>query len=160
LYILPRAIVEELEKRARALGISIDEYIFDLVLKEMNSERSSIKYLEGAEELLKQASEEVKRGNLRQASKKIWGACALAIKAHALAKKGIKLESHRDLWIYKNEVAKELGDWVRAVFRQADSIHKNFYENQATKEDIEDTLREVEKLVKATKEIFRETHSK
>ena len=160
MYILPRAIVEELEKRARALGISIDEYIFDLVLKEMNSERSSIKYLEGAEELLKQASEEVKRGNLRQASKKIWGACALAIKAHALAKKGIKLESHRDLWIYKNEVAKELGDWVRAVFRQADSIHKNFYENQATKEDIEDTLREVEKLVKATKEIFRETHSK
>ena len=160
MYILPRAIVEELEKRARALGISIDEYIFDLVLKEMNSERSSIKYLEGAEELLKQASEEVKRGNLRQASKKIWGACALAIKSHALARKGIKLESHRDLWIYKNEVAKELGDWVRAVFRQADSMHKNFYENQATKEDIEDTLREVEKLVKAIKEIFRETHSK
>jgi len=160
LYILPRAIVEELEKRARALGISIDEYIFDLVLKDMDSERSSIKYLEGAEELLKQASEEVKRSNLRQASEKIWGACALAIKSHALAKKGTKLESHRDLWIYKNEVAKELGDWVRAVFRQADSMHKNFYENQATKEDIEDTLREVEKLVKAIKEVLREAHSK
>jgi len=148
LYILPRAIVEELEKRARALGISIDEYIFDLVLKDMNSKRSSIKYIEGAEELLKQASE------------KIWSACALAIKAHALARKGIKLESHRDLWIYKNEVAKELGDWVRAVFRQAYSMHKNFYENQATKEDIEDTLREIEKLVKAIKEVLREAHSK
>ena len=82
------------------------------------------------------------------ASEKVWGACALAIKAHALAKKGVILESHRDLWRYKNEVARELGEWVRAVFRQADSMHRNFYENVATREDVEDTLREAEKLVK------------
>jgi len=82
------------------------------------------------------------------ASEKVWGACALAIKAYALAKKGVMPESHRDLWKYKNEVARELGEWVRAVFRQADSIHRNFYENVATREDVEDTLREVEKLVK------------
>jgi phosphate uptake regulator len=49
-------------------------------------------------------------------------------------------------------VARELGDWVRAVFRQADSMHKNFYENLATREDVEDALREVEKLVKAVDE--------
>ena len=59
----------------------------------------------------------------------------------------MKLESHRDLWEYKNEVAKELGEWVRAVFRQADSMHKNFYENVATREDVEDTLKDIEKLV-------------
>ena len=74
------------------------------------------------------------------------------MKAHALAKKGVRIASRKELWIYRNEVAKELGDWVRAVFRQADSMHKNFYEGLATREDVEDTLREVEKLVKAVKE--------
>ena len=105
------------------------------------------KYLEGAEELVKEAQRELEEGDLRQASKKIWGACALAIKAHALAKRGMRLEFHRDLWEYKNEIARELGEWVRAVFRQADSMHKNFYEDVATREDVEDTLRDVEKLV-------------
>ena len=38
------------------------------------------------------------------------------------------------------------------MFRQADSMHKNFYEGLATREGVEDTLREVEKLVKAVKE--------
>ena len=105
------------------------------------------KYLEGAEELVKEAQRELEEGDLRQASKKIWGACALAIKAHALAKRGMRLEFHRDLWEYKNEIARELGEWVRAVFRQADSMHKNFYEDVATRGDVEDTLRDVEKLV-------------
>jgi len=54
-----------------------------------------------------------------------------------------------DLWLYKNEVAKELGDWVRGAFLNADSMHKNFYEGLATGEDVEDSLREVEKLVSA-----------
>jgi len=38
---------------------------------------------------------------------------------------------------------------VRGVFLEADSMHKNFYEGLATKEDVEDSLREVEKLVLA-----------
>jgi hypothetical protein len=38
-------------------------------------------YLEGAVELLERAEAELKGGELRQASEKIWGACALAIKA-------------------------------------------------------------------------------
>ena len=50
------------------------------------------------------------------------GLIALAIKAHAIARKGLRLESHRDLWVYKNEVARELGDRIRSVFRQADSM--------------------------------------
>ena len=97
------------------------------------------------------------KGDLRQASEKIWSACALAIKAHALARRGMKLESHRDLWMYKNEIAKELGDWVRITFKLADSMHKNFYENLATKEDVEDVIKEVEKLVeKVSKSIIAE----
>jgi len=106
-------------------------------------------YIVVARELLAQARVELERGDLRQAGEKIWGTCALATKAHALAKRGRALESHRDLWLYKDEVAKEPGDWVRGAFLSADSMHKNFYEGLATREDVEDSLREVEKLVSA-----------
>lgn len=56
-----------------------------------------------------------------------FGACALAIKVHAAAKKSLRLESRRDLWTYKNEVANEVGEWIREAFLEADSMHKNFY---------------------------------
>ena len=144
---LPEVIIKELRRRARRVGASIEEYLFDVLMSDEEPVERAEKYLKGAEELVEEARRELEEGDLRQASEKIWGACALAIKAHALAKRGVMLESHRDLWEYKNEVAKELGEWVRAVFRQADSMHKNFYENVATREDVEDTLREVEKLV-------------
>ena len=144
---LPEVIIEELRRRARGVGASIEEYLFDVLTDDEDPIERAGKYLEGAEELLKQSRRELEEGDLRQASEKVWGACALAIKAHALAKRGVRLESHRDLWEYKNEVAKELGEWVRAVFRQADSMHRNFYEDVATREDVEDTLKDVEKLV-------------
>ena len=148
---LPEVIARELEEKARRAGVSVDEYLFDLVLRSDDPGAGARKYLEGARELLRQAREELERGDLRQASEKVWGACALAIKAHALARKGVRLESHGELWVYKNEVARELGDWVRIAFKLADSMHKNFYEGLATREDVEDALREVEKLVESVR---------
>jgi len=120
-----------------------------VLTRDVDPEERAREYIEAARELLAQARVELERGDLRQASEKIWGACALAIKAHALAKRGRTLESHRDLWPYKDEVARELGDWVRGAFLKADSMHKNFYEGLATREDVEDSLKEVEKLVSA-----------
>ena len=146
---LPKTIIKELQEKATKAGVTIEEYLLDILTRDVDPVKSAMKYLNGAEDLLKQAYQELREGDLRQASEKIWSACALAIKAHALARKNIRLESHRDLWIYKNEIAKELGEWIKAVFRQADSMHKNFYENIATKEDVEDVLKEVEKLVNA-----------
>ena len=82
------------------------------------------------------------------------GACALAIKAHALHREGRRLESHRELWVYKNRVARELGEWVRHAFMVADSMHKN--EGMATREDVEDALREVERLVESVRKALGE----
>ena len=62
---------------------------------------------------------------------------------------GLRLESHADLWAYKNEVAEELGSWVRTAFKLADSMQKNYCENLATREDVEDALGEVSRLVDA-----------
>ncbi len=120
--------------------------------RDLDPDESAREYTEVVHNLVEQAREELSKGDLRQASEKIWDACALAVKAHALAKKRVRIASRKELWIYRNEVAKELGDWIRSVFRQADSMHKNLYEGLATREDVEDTLREVEKLVKAVKE--------
>jgi hypothetical protein len=38
---------------------------------------------------------------------------------------------------------------VRTAFKLADSMHKNYYENLATREDVEDALGEVRRLVGA-----------
>jgi len=42
------------------------------------------------------------------------------------------------------------------IFKLADSIHKNFYENLATREDVEDVLKEVKKLVKSITRSIKE----
>ena len=118
-----------------------------MLLRNADPLEGAEKYLRGASELLEQARRELERGNLRKASEKVWGACALAIKAHALAKRGVSVRSHAELWTYKEEVVKELGSWVRTAFLKADSMHKNFYESLATREDVEDALRDVERLV-------------
>ncbi|RJX15273.1 hypothetical protein CW703_06955 [Candidatus Bathyarchaeota archaeon] len=154
---LPKVLIEELEKKARELGVSISELLFSIVAKSSDPNFEAGKYLDGALELLEQARQELIKGNLRQASEKVWGSCALTLKAHALFKKGKRIESHKELWVYKNEVARELGEWVKTVFRQADSMHKNFYENLATKEDVEDVLREIEKLVKTISDHLRKS---
>jgi len=153
---LPRIIIEELKRKADEAGISIDEYLFDIIVGDSDPNIAIEKYLKGAQQLIEQAEEEIKKENLRQASEKVWGACALAVKAHALARKGARLESYRDLWMYKNEIAKEIGDWIRIVFKLADSMHKNFYENLATREDVEDVLKEVKKLVKSITRSIKE----
>jgi len=114
--ILPKVVIEELKERASKAGTSIVEYLLDILTRDVDPSVGAKSYIRGAEELIEQAREEFMKGDLRQASEKIWSACALAIKAHALARRGMKLESHRDLWMYKNEIAKELGDWVRITF--------------------------------------------
>jgi len=146
--VIPEKIAEKLRREAEKFGLTPEGYILEFLAKNLDPEERAKEYIESALSLIEQAREELGKGNLRQASEKIWGACALAIKAHAAAKKDLRLESHRDLWTYKNEVAKEVGEWVRTVFLKADSMHKNFYEGLATREDVEDALKEVEKLVR------------
>ena len=152
--VIPESVAKRIREVAEKLGLTPEEYLVEVVTRGLDPGERAREYIEAARDLLAQTREELEKGDLRQASEKIWGACALAIKAHALAKKGVKLESHRDLWLYKNEVARELGDWVRTAFLKADSMHKNFYEGLATKEDVEDTLKEVEKLVSAVSELL------
>ncbi len=53
--------------------------------------------------------------------------------------------------MYKNEIAREIRDWVRIAFKPANTMHQNLHENNATGEDVEDVLGEAEKLVNTIK---------
>ena len=115
--------------------MSISEYLAEIAVEGLDPLDAALSYIEGAKDLLRQARIEFERGDLRQVSEKVGGVCALAIKAHALRSRGRRIKNYAEMRAYKNEVARELGDWVRTVFSQADSMHKNFYENLATRED-------------------------
>jgi hypothetical protein len=152
---IPERIAERIRREAEKQGLAPEEYILEAITRDLDPDERAREYIESASALLEQAKEELQKGDLRQASEKVWGACALAIKAHAAARKGLVLKSHADLWLYKDEVANDLGDWIRDAFLMADSMHKNFYEGLATAKDVAVALGEVEKLVKAIREVLK-----
>ncbi len=60
-----------------------------------------MEYVEVAEDFLRRAREELKGGDVRQATEKVWGAAALAVKAYAKWREGRRLVSHGELWEYR-----------------------------------------------------------
>ena len=152
---IPERIAERIRREAEKQGLAPEEYILEAITRDLDPDERAREYIESASALLEQAKEELQKGDLRQSSEKVWGACALAIKTHAAARKGLVLKSHADLWLYKDEVANEFGEWIRGTFLMADSMHKNFYEGLATAKDVAVALGEVEKLVKAIREVLK-----
>ncbi len=141
---LARRVREEAEK----LGVSIDEYLVELLSQGLDPREKAVEYIEVAENLLEEAREELEKGNVRQAAEKLWGASALAVKAYAYWRDGKKLSSHGELWDYMRLMVKEMGSWVREAWMYANSMHICFYEGWCTQEDVEDSTKRVEKLVK------------
>ncbi len=145
---ISQTVEKELRRLCEETGRSIDEILLDMLMRDMDPESKARNYVEAANDLIRQARTELGRNNFRQASEKIWGAAALAIKAYVLHKHKKHVYRHVDLWRYKSIVANEFGDWVRDAWLMAYSMHKNFYEGHADREDIERALLAVEKLVK------------
>ncbi len=125
----------------------VDELAIELLTQDVDPKTKVKDYVEASMELLRQASIEVDKGDIRQAAEKIWGAVALSVKAYALWRDGRRLSSHRELWEYKDVIAQELGGWVREVFREASTLHICFYEGWCTRQDVVDVLGKVRKLV-------------
>jgi hypothetical protein len=99
--------------------------------------------------MLEQAKKELGSGDLRQASEKIWGAAALAVKAHAYARERRRLASHSELWQHNSRIVEELGDWVNDAWNAANAMHINFYEGWADARSVERALGWVERFVEA-----------
>ena len=145
---VPRTVAERIREEAEKLGMTSEEYLLELVTRGLDPRDRAREYIEAAGELLEQALEELRRGNVRQAAEKLWGAAALAVKAYASWREGKRLTSHGELWEYKRRMAKELGGWVSDAWYAGQSMHICFYEGWCAREDIEDAYKRVEKLVK------------
>ncbi len=145
--VLPRRIAERVEQEARRLGASLEEYVVKMLLRNADPQEKARDYLEAAKLLLEQAREELGRGDVRQAAEKVWEAVVLSVKAYAWWREGRRLLSHRELWVYKEKLVGELGEWARLAWLLADSMYKCFYEGECQPGDVETALEYAEKLV-------------
>jgi len=145
---IPRNIAKKLRDRARDLGLTLDEYLVEIALQELDPPKRAIEYIEASKELIEDAKKELEKGDIRQAAEKVWGAAALAIKAYASWREGKRLTSHGELWHYSKRLMDELGDWVSDAWAQAASMHICFYEGWCTQKHVEEAMKRVEKLVK------------
>ncbi|BEP17322.1 PaREP1 family protein [Pyrofollis japonicus] len=140
--------------------MGLEEYLVELVAQGLDPPERALEYIEAARELLEQACEELKRGDVRQAAEKAWGAAALAVKAYAAWREGKRLTSHGELWRYTLVLRKELGEWVSNAWAHATAMHVCFYEGWCSKEHVEDAIEEIEKLVKTIEEKIEKNRAK
>ena len=78
----------------------------------------------------------LQEGEPQKAAEFLWGTMAETFKAIA-ASRGRELRTHREIWDYAREVAKELNDesiWFG--FKAAHSLHSDFYEAGLTLDDV------------------------
>ena len=133
-----------------------DELGVDIMGKSLNEELDQEELVEHyqalSEKYFKEAKELLSKGDLVQASEKLWGSTALTIKMVA-AKRGLKLEKHGSLWAFVDTLAKDTGDKdLLRFFNAANALHRNFYENEMTQVAVETIAEDIEKLISKLKE--------
>ena len=100
-------------------------------------------------------------GDLPQASNKAWGLVAETVKAIS-AQHGGNIHQHRSIWQVLRQLsnlAGESGDTetresINNAFMVARSLHSNFYEDEASTEEITDGLRLCEELSDRLYDLF------
>lgn len=123
-------------------------------------ENKLLEYLSTRNEYLSNALELVGKGKLRKASELLWGAIALQIKLLALAKKNLKLATHKDLRVFMRQLAKELGDpQLYKTFQLVERLHTNFYDEILDPEDFNLYLQEALKLIKKLEQLLKHSHT-
>ncbi len=108
--VLRGVVARRLKEEALKHGLSPEEYMIEVLTRDLDPKDRAKEYIEAASSLLEEAEEELKKDDLRQAAEKVWSAAALAVKAYALWREGKRLASHGELWEYKSIMANELGD--------------------------------------------------
>ena len=104
-------------------------------------------HLRISRQFLRQAEREFAQGDRLQASEKAWGAAAHAVKAVA-QHRGWRHDGHRYLFEAIDKIYGETGDpEFLYLFRSANSLHMNFYENWQTDNVVQDGIERVEVLL-------------
>ena len=105
------------------------------------------KYQDGCRTLLEQAQIELEAEDYRQSAEKAWGAAAQAVKA-VCTQRGWRHGSHRRLRVAAKRIAEETGDEeINLLFKAANLLHVNFYEDAYNHEEVSDGIDEVRRFV-------------
>ena len=107
---------------------------------------SSEKYAAMSQRYIEQADEEFEKGDLGQASNKAWGAAALALKSIA-ERRGWNHNKHGLLYDISGQMADELGQPdLRIMFRSANAMHQNYYEDWMAVDEVRDGIEDRQEL--------------
>ena len=108
---------------------------------------SRLTYRDQSRTYLKQAVEELERGDVRQASEKGWGAAAQMVKAVA-DRRGLRHNAHPLLHEAVSRLVEETGDdEFRTLFSAANLLHVNFYEGGFSAAIVEKAIQDVTRFV-------------
>ncbi len=122
----------------------------------MKAQSKLLEYLNTRDKYLSNALKLAGEGETRKASELLWGAVALQIKLLALAKKNLKLATHKELRRFMRELAKELGDpELYKTFQLVEKLHTNFYDEILDPEDFKLYLEEALKLLRKLDQLIK-----
>ena len=112
-------------------------------------------YRLASRQLLAQARNELAEGDTRQASEKGWGAAAQMVKAIA-EQRGWEHKTHRQIWQAVRRVNDENSNIALSrLFRSANHLHSNFYEDLDASSDVTDALNDVERFIDLLEPLMR-----
>ena len=104
-------------------------------------------YQAASRQLLAQGRQELAGGDVRQASEKGWGAAAQMLKAIA-EQRGWEHRNHAALFdVISFLVSETRGDEIRRLFRVANALHVNFYENWDNATNVASDLNDIERFL-------------
>lgn len=154
---LPKRLGEKLREKAEEKGYLPEESGVELLRNSLNEELDPEDLVEQykalSEKYFTEAKEFLDRGDLVQASEKLWGAAALAVKMVA-GRRGLKLEKRGSLWEFVSRLSRECGEEdIVTLFIVANGLRRNFYENQMDRESLEVAVRNIKKLIEKLKRI-------
>ena len=149
--VLPKRIEEKFKEKAEKVGAFPEELGIELLFQSLNEELDPQDLIEHYQDLgekyLAEAKEFFNRGDTVQASEKLWGSAALAVKTVA-ARRGLKLEKHGSLWSFIDKLSEESGDEdILKLFGEANTLHPKFYENEMTLKAVGALSSDFEKLI-------------
>ena len=146
----PDKAVEDLERRAKSEGKSLEELVSEAILKQLNivdPEAKAELHLKLCEKYAREAEGFLARKDYTQASERAWGAASQMIKALA-SREGKELRSHASLWEYMDKLAEKLEDIeLRHLWGRANNLHQNFYENWMPPREVELSVKDVKTLI-------------
>ena len=152
---MPEGLLKRLLEEAKRRGVSLEELVLDELSSALDPAERGQAYWEAAEAMIERAEEELSKGDLRQASEKIWSAATLAVKAVAWATKGVRPAGHGELWRFVDELAGETGDEdIREGWRAAIAMHVNYHEGWAPEGEVRACLRRVRGLLERLKTLL------